>query len=314
MLGRDISDWIFVTGAPRSGTTFVGSMLSAPLSVDYIHEPFNPDCGLPSIDQNFLYLRDNDSRLARYLPDIEALFRYEAKIRTGYYPQDSLTKRAIKSVVGSRGPFYYRLARLNPFHSTAVIKDPIGCLLSGFLQRRFGVQPVLMMRHPVTFIASVQRLGWKLTLDPLLKQQELMDDYLAADESGLRSAGDDPIVVNAYLWRALYSVLLQQAGEGPNWLILRHEDLSSEPVDRFRELYGQLALPWSGKVERRVRRWTESKNAAEAAPGRVQQFRRDSRQLHALRMEMLEPKERKRVFEITGEVAGNWYDEQSFRI
>jgi hypothetical protein len=45
-----IENWIFVTGVIRSGTTFVGKVLSLPLSVDYIHEPFNPLCGMPGID------------------------------------------------------------------------------------------------------------------------------------------------------------------------------------------------------------------------------------------------------------------------
>lgn len=44
-----IKNWIFVTGVIRSGTTFVGKILSLPLQVDYIHEPFNPLCGIPGM-------------------------------------------------------------------------------------------------------------------------------------------------------------------------------------------------------------------------------------------------------------------------
>jgi hypothetical protein len=46
-----IDNWIFVTGVPRSGTTFAGKILSLPLEVDYTHEPFNPRCGMPGISQ-----------------------------------------------------------------------------------------------------------------------------------------------------------------------------------------------------------------------------------------------------------------------
>ena len=314
MIGRDVSDWIFVTGAPRCGTTYVGSILSAPLSVDYIHEPFNPDCGLPSIDQQYLYLRHNDSRLSNYMPDIVALFEYKAKLRTGYYSRDNTLKSLIKKLVGSRGPFHYRLARWNPFHETAVIKDPIGCLLAEFLHRTFGVRPLLLTRHPVTFVASVMRIGWKLTLEPLLAQRELIEDYLADDEAVLRSAGSNPIEVAAYVWRALYTVLFRQAQQNEGWLIVRHEDLCNEPVDGFRRLYDDLGLPWSARVERRVQRWSKPGNAVEASQGRVQQFRRDSRQIHKLRMAMLEPRERRRIFEIAGEMSSTWYDEKSYGI
>lgn len=55
-----ISRWIYVTAVPRSGITFVGKVLSHNISVNYIHEPFNPDCGLPSIDKEFLYVAPKD--------------------------------------------------------------------------------------------------------------------------------------------------------------------------------------------------------------------------------------------------------------
>ena len=42
--------WLWVTGIPRGGTTFVGRILSVPRSVDFIHEPFNPDCAVEGID------------------------------------------------------------------------------------------------------------------------------------------------------------------------------------------------------------------------------------------------------------------------
>lgn len=309
-----ISNWVYVTGAPRSGTTFIGSILSTPLRVDYIHEPFNPDCGMPSVDQPFLYLRDEDSRLPKYMPDITALFEYRASLRTGYYPRDSRLKKFAKSIVGSRGSFYYRLARLNPFHNAAVIKDPIGCLLTSFLYRHFGVRPLIVLRHPVTFVASVLRLGWTPTLEPLLRQRELIEDYLQADLHELRSAGTDVVELAATQWKALHTVLLNQADQHSDWNVIRLEDVSENPVQRFRELYQYFDLPWSGHVERRVRRWTAPDNQAEVANGRVQQFRRDSRQIHALRAAMLEPQQRRRIFEITGERASRYYDEESYAI
>ena len=153
-----------------------------------------------------------------------------------------------------------------------------------------------------------------MTPEPLLVQRELIEDYLAADESGLRSVGNDPIVAAAWIWRSLNTVLLAQARQNPGWIVVRHEDLSNAPLEQFQRLYSQLDLPWSNRVERRVRRWTGAGNKVEADKGRVQQFRRDSKQLHALRIAMLEPEDRRRVFEITGRVADTWYDESSFQI
>lgn len=308
-----IDNWIFVTGAPRSGTTFVGHTLSSPLEVDYIHEPFNPDCGIPSIDRRFLYLRPDGSDAELYRESIDGLFRYQVRLRTGYYPEDSALKRAAKSVVGSRGPFYLRLAKLNPFHTAAVIKDPIGCLLTAYLSERHGVKPVIMVRHPVAVAASVKRLGWSPDLAFVTGQPHLVEDHLHADP--LREADTDTAIrASAWEWRVLNTVLLAEARRHPDWLVVRHEDLSEDPVTTFRELFEKLDLPWTAAVRRRIVRRTSGRNPKEARRGRTQDFSRDSRGLLDLRLGMLSADERREVFEIAGNVAPDLYSEDSYRL
>jgi hypothetical protein len=308
-----IERWIFVTGAPRSGTTFAGQILSAPIEVDYIHEPFNPDCGIPGIDSRFLYLRPGEPGPERYRDSIDRLFRYEAPLRTGYYPEDSRAKRAIKAVVGSRGPFYYRIARLNPFHTTAVIKDPIGCLLTGYLAERHGVHPVILVRHPVAVAASVKRLGWSPNIDFLREQPHLVEDHFRSEPPGEADLLT-PVRAAAWEWWALNQVLLAEAARHDDWIVVLHEELSREPLETFRRLYEELNLPWSDRIGRRVRRRTSSRNPAEASRGRTQDLARDSRSLFDLRVSMLSPEERTEVFEITRDVALGVYTEESFRL
>ncbi len=308
-----IRNWIFVTGAPRSATTFVGRTLSAPLRVDYIHEPFNPACGIPGIDRRFLYLRPGEEGPDRYRASIDELFHYRARLKTGYYPEDTFTKRAIKRVVGSRGPFYYRLARLNPFHTAAVIKDPIGCLLTGYLAERHGVRPVILIRHPVAVTASIKRLGWTPNLGFLEDQHDLLEDYFAPDTLA-RADLSTTVRAAAWEWWALNRVILSQAAKHPDWIVVLHEDLCREPVTVYRRLYDDLDLPWSNRVEAGVRRRSSSRNPAEARRGRTQDFSRDSRSLFDLRLGMLTAEERREVFEITRDVALAVYSEESFRL
>ena len=308
-----IRNWIFVTGAPRSATTFVGRMLSAPLRVDYIHEPFNPDCGIPGLEQRFLYLRPGREAPDPYRKPIDGLFRYQAKLRTGYYPEDTPAKRAIKRIVGSRGPFYYRLAKLNLFHTAAVIKDPIGCLLTTYLAERHGVRPVVLIRHPVAVAASVKRLGWASSLDFLRDQPDLVEDHFTPDTL-TRADLSTPVRAAAWEWWALNTVLLSEAARHPTWIVVRHEDLSRDAVPVFRRLYGELGLPWSKRVEWEIRRRSSTRNPAEARRGRTQDFSRDSRNLFDLRLGMLTAEERREVFEITRDVALEAYSEESFRL
>lgn len=200
-----VGNWVFVTGAPRSGTTFAGLVLSLPLRVDYIHEPFNPDCGLPGIRRRFLYVRSGDAGEPRYRAMVEAMMRYDFRLRTGLYPEDGAVKRLVKRVVGSRGPFYLRLAKVNLFRRAAVVKDPIGCLLLHYLAVQFGFRVLCLVRHPVAFVASHLRLGWDVQrrLDDLAGQPGVIEDFFGGRRDGLRPRTDEPVVVAATLWRAL---------------------------------------------------------------------------------------------------------------
>src|SRR6202007_2265727 len=99
-------------------------------------------------------LETGDARELALRPQFERLFDYRAALKTGYYRNDTPLRRLAKRVVGSRGPFHLRLAPRNPFHHSAVIKDPIGCLLTEYLLLRYRMRPVVVMRNPVGFVAS----------------------------------------------------------------------------------------------------------------------------------------------------------------
>jgi hypothetical protein len=311
-----IHNWIFVTGAPRSGTTFVGDILSTPLQVDYIHEPFNPDCGIDGIGQRYLYLRPHGSAAVSYEPLIRSMFSYKFRLRTGYYRNDTVPRKLAKKIVGSRGPFYLRLAKINMFHRAAVVKDPVGCLLAEYLAETFKIRPVILIRHPLAFVASTTRLGWQLdkelSLSSLWEQEELVEDHFSSDQQVRKVNYCDPTAAAAGLWRALNKVLLRQAARHPEWIVIRHEDLCETPVQHFHRLYDKLDLPWSPRIERKVRSRTGGKNKIEASLRRVQTLSRSSANLFQLRANMLSAAQKRMVFEITRDVATTVYSESSF--
>ena len=159
---KNVKNWIFVTGIPRSGSTFVGNVLSFPLQVDYIHEPFNPQCGLPGVSSWHRYIRATpDTPEMKSLSElIRPVFDYDFKLRTYFPDNNAAHQKLLKSVVGSRGPFYLRMARLNPFHQAAIIKDPIGNLMAEYLYVAHGVKPLIVIKHPISYIASLRRVNW----------------------------------------------------------------------------------------------------------------------------------------------------------
>jgi hypothetical protein len=306
--------WVFVTGAPRSGTTFVGKVLSTPLAVDYLHEPFNPYCGISGIDRLYLYLRSAGSTSPRYQRLVESVFTYDFTLKTGYFKEDKYWQTVVKSVIGSRSSWALRFARVNPFHSTMVIKDPIGCLLTEYLAENFAVKPVILIRHPVSVVASAVRLGWNMNLDPIRQQPELVEDYFSDEKEFLFAERKDRVENASALWRALNKVLLSQIKQHPSWRVVTHEALSQDPVAHFCRLYEALDLPWSPRVAERVVALTSRENRVDARKGRVHEFKRNSSGIFAHSLKRLSGEERRRIYEITRDVALQIYPKESFQL
>lgn len=313
---RNIKNWVFVTGTPRSGTTFVGTVLSAAMDVDYIHEPFNPLSGIPGINEWYRYVRPSldTEEMQRYHALTRKIFSYNLKLKTWVPPDDPWHKKVAKTFVGGRGPFYLRLAKLNPFHKAAVIKDPIGSLLSEYLYLHFGVKPVIVIKHPASFVASLKRVNWWPEPALLTEQPHLMKDYFPGDHGSVTGNWSSPVLRAAVFWKMVHKVLLEQASKYPDWQVLTHEHLSREPVAVFRDLYGALELPWRESVERKIIELTQGSDSAEARRGAVQDFRRNSAEIFRVRRDSLSLEERKAIFDVVEDVALQVYPRESFAI
>lgn len=311
-----IENWIYVTGVIRSGTTFVGKILSLPLEVDYIHEPFNPLCGIPGMTKWYRYVAPDLS--TEEMQQIHALtksiFSYDFQLRTWYPPSDSLSTRVIKSVVGSRGPFYLRLAKPNIFHKAAVIKDPTGNLLAEYLYRHFAVKPVIIIKHPISFIASLKRVNWWPRIEEINDQPRLINDYFADEPEFIQHKYDDAVIAAAAYWRASYKVLLSQASKYPDWQVFTHEELSQNSVSVFKTLYEKLDLPWSPAIENKILKLTTGNTSAKAKKGKVQDFKRNSADIFKTTIQSTTLLERRKIFEIVEDVALQVYDRSTFEL
>ena len=305
------SKWIYVTGAPRSGTSFVGRILSWPLEVDLIFEPTDPLVGMPGIDHRYLYLRPDTDDREEYARLLARIFTYRFTYRTpAPAPGDGWPTSIRKRVIGPRGAFHLWLARLNPFHTCAVIKDPDGCLLTEYLYARYRVKPVVCVRHPTAFVASYLHHRFPWDLPELAGQPALIEDYFGGDTSMFDVDPKDRVAGAAALWAGLNRVLLDQCSRHPDWIVVVHEELCRAPLANFRSLFERLELPWSDRLERAIRQRTGAHNKAEARSW--QDHHRDSAALFELRRGMLSPQDREKVFAVTREVALRIYSEESF--
>jgi hypothetical protein len=235
-------------------------------------------------------------------------------MRTAHHNQDAWYRRVAKSVVGSRGPFYLRLAKMNPFHRAAIIKDPIGKMVAGFLYREFDTTPVIIIRHPVSLAASLERLKWWPEVHEFAVQPDLVDDYFADEPDFLTRSWPNRMLESMAHWRASYKVLLHQADKYPNWQVVTHEEFCRRPVEVVRRLYNNLDLPWSTSFADKIRRLTNSSNPTQARRGRVQDFQRDSSSIFEMRRASVSIKERRQIFSVVKDVALDIYSRESFAV
>jgi hypothetical protein len=305
-----------VTGVIRSGTTFVGKVLSLPWSVDYIHEPFAGGYSLP--DRRLFspdYVRiGNGERSERHRAHVAHLFRYDFGLSTMRDHRDFRHMKIVKHIVGSRGPVYLQLAKLNPIHRAVVIKDPLAKLQAEYLYREFGVRPVIVVRHPVSLAASLQRVGWYPEVKDFASQPELVEDYFSGDATFLQRAWSSRLLEAMGHWRATYKVLLAQAERYSDWQVVTHEALSADPLAEFERLYNTLQLPWSPRIARKVQRMTGGRNSAEATGGQAMDLKRDSARIFEMRRDAIPEETRQAIFEIVSDVALRLYPRESFAI
>jgi hypothetical protein len=314
---RVVDNWVFVTGMIRSGTTFLATILTHPWSVDYIHEPFNGGYILPErIDLRPRYVRPGNTSetTRRYRSQLLHLFDYSIGMHTAKYDGDPLHRRAMKKLVGSRGPFYLRMAKVNPLHRHTVIKDPMAGLTTEFLYREFGVKPVIIIRHPVSLAASLQRLGWFPQVYDFILQPNIVDDYLATDRDLLERSYPNRMMEAMAHWRLLHKVLLDQAERYGDWLVVTHEALSAEPQRTFRRIYQHTGLPWTDNVARKIDVLTKGNDKVAAAPGRVQDFKRESASIFAHRRDSIDVNVRRDIYELTAAIADRLYDRSTFSL
>ena len=254
---------ILVTGAHRSGTTWVGKMLALAPSVAYIHEPFSPRtaAGLSpaGFDRYFTVVTSENE--ARYRPGLEQTIRF----RYGLGAQ-------LRSLRGGRDLAriprdLVRVERARLSGARPLVKDPIALLSAEWLAETFEMDVVVLIRHPAAFAASLKRLGWKHSFANFI-QEGRVPEVVRPYEAEIRQQAERPgeILAQAVLlWRLLYNAVDGYRERHPDWAFVRHEDASAEPVATFERLYAQLGLDLTPAAKEAIARASAPDNPAELA-------------------------------------------------
>lgn len=254
---------ILVTGSHRSGTTWVGKMLAATPEVGYIHEPFNlrhrPGICTATFPCWFTYITAENEAL--YYEPLKNTFAFRFNIKAELSAMHSL--RLVRRMLEN----YKNFALYRFRHAAPLIKDPLALCSAEWLAKRFDMNVVVLIRHPAAFTSSIRRLNWTHNFAHFLNQPLLMSDYLAPFEADIRAFAHkehDILDQATLLWRIIHHLIFQYQQKHKDWLFLRHEDISADPVPYFKYLYTHLHLTFSSQVQQVIEAFSSEDNPTEA--------------------------------------------------
>ncbi|OGO28931.1 MAG: hypothetical protein A2Z16_04995 [Chloroflexi bacterium RBG_16_54_18] len=302
---------ILVTGAHRSGTTWVGKMLTASRETAYISEPFNrwrrPGVFNGPIQYWYTYVCSENA--AEYNQPYSRILSFR------YNTLDELRSlRSFKDAI--------RMARdarsfLSGwiFNRRPLVKDPFAFFSAPWIAQTFGCAVVITMRHPAAFVSSLKRLDWPFDFSDLIDQPLLVQDWLAPFYQKMLEGNHDKadlIGNGSLLWRILYQVGSQFIEANPEFILVKHEELSRDPFSGFQTLYSRLDLDFSTGAQKIIRNSSASGNPTEIARQDIYGTRVDSQANLANWKRRLSSDEIKRIREITGEAASRYYGDDEW--
>ncbi len=295
---------ILVTGAHRTGTTWVGKMLAADSRIAYLSEPLNvwhrPGVMQAPVKDWYTYISLENEH--EYLPALQTMLEFRYSLG-----REILALRSAKDLLRlGRDLGIFMRGRL--LQQRPLIKDPFAVFSVEWFSRRLDCEIVITVRHPAGFASSLKKLNWPFDFKELLEQSSLMENWLEEDRAEMEAMpGQDIIGQAALLWRMIYGFLIRIRRSHPEFHFVRHEDLSHNPLHGFRNLYASLGLEFTPQVERAILNSSSSENPVELTKRSVHSVKLDSRANVKNWKKRLNQDELARIRAVTKDIALEYY-------
>jgi len=228
---------VFITGAPRCGSSWVGEVLGNCPATRYVYEPFN-----------FHWMPALRGRLRhfRYYSDQSGVPSLLQNVANGAFHG----KQSWKQI--ARAAYRGYLGAANRAATRVLIKDPTASLLTGWIAEQFDAQVLIVMRHPCGFASSLESLGWPSNVNSLLIQKELMRDHLEPFRDTMQCARNDKWLTRGALWGAIHTVFARQLKSHADWSLVRYEDLCGDPLSEFEALAQGFGLELNHRTRQKI--------------------------------------------------------------
>ncbi len=269
---------IVVTGSHRSGSTWVGRLLTLDDQAHYLHEPLNPEVvpswfGHPA-EHTWEHLPTGDERWHRIDRVVGLRFPVTSSFGPGRQRHGSLrTARTIARITRDATRARHRGSR-------ALIKDPFMLFNSDEFIHRYGGKVVFTVRNPAAFVSSLLRLGWRFDFANWAVQPTLMEGALSpwADEIREAAAEPPPMFEHACLaWRVLHGFMAASYDAAPeNKVVVLHDQLSGDVPGRLPALLTAVGLEHTDQIAAGVQSLTTGSRQRDVTASEVNALDRDS--------------------------------------
>ncbi|MBM3143759.1 MAG: glycosyltransferase [Chloroflexi bacterium] len=303
---------ILITGVHRSGTTWVGRMIAASSDVIYLSEPLNiwhrPGVMRTPVEYWYQYICEENEKAFLHALQDTLEYRY-------HFGTELFSIRSVKDA-GRMVRDMGRFLKGNLSHARPLLKDPFAVFSSPWFSKRLGCKIVIVVRHPVAFVSSLKRLGWTFDFKNILDQTLLMRDHLSAYEQEMERMLDFPediIGQGSLLWRMVYDVVDRYQVTHPEFVVVRHEDISLRPLAGYQQMYQTLGLSFTPWVRRSIMRSSEGSNPSEQPRQKEFSTQLDSRANLLNWQHRLTRDEVARVKELTSDIAGKFYTDEEWQ-
>lgn len=206
---------ILVTGSHRSGSTWVGNVMAAAARTSYIHEPFNIGIHPSSpIRHWFEYIHPLTD--VAYQKEVQQYITDFLRHKYHLLPFDILSSGSI-----AQAKLLIKKRTRQLMAHRQIIKDPIALMSAAWVSQHFCKNVIVLIHHPTAFAGQIQSLT--------------LEDHDIIDQACL-------------LWNCFHHVIIHYQQKHPEWIFVRHEDLSTNPLKEFKAIFAQLGLPFDKEV------------------------------------------------------------------
>ncbi len=191
-----------------------------------------------------------------------------------------------------------------------LVKDPIAVFSAEWLAEEFGLDVIVLIRHPAAFAGSIKKAHWPHPFGHFLNQPLLIEHHLSEFQPQIEefTRTEQDIVDQAILmWNMFHYMILKYREQHPEWCFIKHETISEDPIGEFRKLYERLGLPYTEKVQMKIRKFSSVKDDR-----RESKIKRDSKSTIASWKKRLTEDEIERVRERTRDIASEFYGDEDW--